>query len=189
MSLIICKECTSKVSDTAVRCPNCGARLKMSIIKKLFIFIAVVLLIFLIIGIIYSATTPKYKQDAERMRSTCEEYIANNNRASIAWRACQDAYHDAIRKGENLGKPVEPTPEFKEEKLKMQESLKLAENEYMDNCVKNKESIKKEYNSLAAKNQWYLAGLKVWRCADLTNDTEYKILGEKAKKNSKQINR
>lgn len=185
MSLIICKECTSKVSDTAVRCPSCGARLKMSIIAKLFILIICGLIFIVAVSLIYSATTPQYKQDAERMRSICEEYIANNNRTSIAWRTCQDSYHDAIRKGENLNKPIVPTPEFKEEKLKMQESMKLAETEYMNNCIKNKDAIKKEYYALAAKNNWYLAGLKVWRCADLTNDTEYKSLGEKAKRNLK----
>lgn len=119
------------------------------------------------------------------MRNICEKHMANNDPASIMWRNCQAAYYDAIRKGENIGKPIVLTPEFKEERIKMQESLKVAEDGYIKNCMENKKSIINEYHSFVGKNDWYKAGLKVWRCAELTKDADYKILGERAKRNSK----
>jgi hypothetical protein len=158
---------------------------------KMNLFIKIMLVIFglsclvVLISYIYVASTPQYILDAERMRSTCEKYMAGNDRMTLMWRQCEDAYRDAIRQGENSLKPIVPTPEFKEERMEMQNSLKKDEDDYADKCLKNKEIIKKEYNILAAKNDWYKAGLKVWKCAELTGDNEYKSLGEKAKKNSK----
>lgn len=185
MALVVCKECSKEVSDTAFRCPGCGAKLKMHAFQKILIIIFGFAAIILILSTVNSIATPQYKKDAISHRNICEKYIAENNPASIAWRRCQDAYYDAIRKGESIGKPIIPTPEFKEERLKMDESIKYAEIQYSDNCIKNKDKIIIEYNKLASQNEWYKAGLKVWRCAELTGDFEYKHLGEKAKQKSK----
>ena len=185
MSLIVCKECSKEVSDSAVCCPHCGAKLKMHLFLKIFLsIIAILFFVFLIIMMDY-VVTPEYKRDASKMRNVCERHMANNDPTTIMWARCQEAYYDAIRKGENIGKPIVPTPEFKEEKIKMEDSLKLERIEYANNCIKNKISIINEYHILVNKNDWYKAGLKVWRCAELTNDFDYKSLGEKAKKYSK----
>ena len=34
MSIIKCKECNSEISDTAVTCPQCGAKTQLSIAKR-----------------------------------------------------------------------------------------------------------------------------------------------------------
>ena len=185
MALVVCKECSKEVSDTAFRCPGCGAKLKMHAFQKMLLVIFALVVIILILSTVNSIATPQYKKDAIAYRNICEKYIAENNPMSIAWRRCQDSYDDAIRKGESVGRPIVPTPEFKEERLKMDESIKNAEIQYSNDCIKNKYKIIIEYNKLTAQNEWYKAGLKVWRCAELTKDFEFKRLGEKAKQKSK----
>jgi RNA polymerase subunit RPABC4/transcription elongation factor Spt4 len=185
MALVLCKECSKEVSDAALRCPGCGAKLKMHTFSKLLIIILGFVIIILVLSVVNSIATPQYKKDAIAHRNICEKYIADNNPVSIAWRRCQDLYNDAIRKGESIGKPIVAAPEFKEERLKMDESLKAAEIQYSHDCINNKKQIIAEYNKLSAQNEWYKAGLKVWRCAELTNDMEFKSLGERAKQRAK----
>lgn len=185
MPLVVCKECNKEVSDTALRCPGCGAKLKMHAFQKMLLVIFALVVIIFILSTVNSIVTPQYKKDAIAHRNICEKYIADNNPMSVAWRKCQDLYDDAIRRGESIGKPIVPTPEFKEERLKMDKSLKDAEIQYSKDCINNKKQIIDEYNKLSVKNQWYKAGLKVWRCAELTNDLEFKTLGHKAKQKTK----
>lgn len=185
MSLIKCKECKKDVSNQAVRCPSCGARLKINIVLKiLLIAILSVAIIFILLYITFLAT-PQYVTNANNNRSHCLEIVKAANSYLFTRENCQIKYEEEIERGKGVIKPKVPAPEFKEEKLKMQESLQAAEMEYKNNCLKRKEAITKEYQVLAEKNEWYKAGLKVWRCAELTNDSEFKFLGDRAKKNSK----
>ncbi len=185
MSLIKCKECEKEVSDQAVRCPTCGARLKINIVLKIFLIaILIIAMVFILLYITFLAT-PQYVTNANNNRSHCLEIVKAANSYLFTRENCQIKYEEEIQKGKGIIKPIVPAPEFKEEKLKMQESLQASEMEYKNNCIEKKEKIKKEYQALAEKNEWYKAGLKVWRCAELTNDSEFKILGDRAKKNSK----
>jgi hypothetical protein len=184
MSLVNCKECEKEVGEQTVRCPSCGARLKTNIVLKVFLIaILIVVTIFVLLYITFMVT-PQYVTNANNNRSHCLEIVKAANSHLFTRENCQIKYEEEIERGKGIIKPIVPTPEFKEEKLKMQESLQASEIEYKNNCIERKEKIKKEYQAFAEKNEWYKAGLKVWRCAELTNDSEFKILGDRAKKKS-----
>jgi len=64
MALVKCKECGAEVSDKALVCPQCGARLRKpkrslfgKIVKYLFIGFNILMLIWLIVGVGGAAET------------------------------------------------------------------------------------------------------------------------------------
>ncbi len=70
MSLITCKECNAKISDSAKKCPQCGAKNKTT--SRLTIFIAGLFLIILLKGIYESNSAP----DRPKAAKTAAEILA-----------------------------------------------------------------------------------------------------------------
>ena len=68
MALIKCKECSNEVSDSAKKCPHCGAKLKMGFIAKFFLF----LLMMFFVGSFLAGLSQQRKSD-ELAKMTVEE--------------------------------------------------------------------------------------------------------------------
>lgn len=63
MSMTECKECHKEVSTDAVRCPHCGAKLKMGLLGKAMVTVGVLFGLFMLIGILSGPGDPEMAKD------------------------------------------------------------------------------------------------------------------------------
>ena len=185
MALVRCKECEKEVSDSATKCPHCGARLKKSIVVILLKISLCVLGAVVLLAIYVGITTPKYESDALAVREVCEKYIANNNRASLAWQECREIYNDSISKGreEESGKNAKSRLSDEDERNRIEQSTaykeeiasrKKQENEDAEmarkECAMSVDNKKNEYSKLMSERKYWEAAIVIRRCANLTED-------------------
>jgi hypothetical protein len=92
MSLITCKECKKEVSDTAEKCPHCGAKIpkKLSIIHKIGIGLGVLFVIAMFAGGDKKTPTaaPAPAEEALKVTSVqiAREYEANEAKADSLYK-------------------------------------------------------------------------------------------------------
>ena len=86
MSLIVCKECGTKISDTAKRCPNCGYSMrKFKSFKvpkdkrKMFFILEGVIAIVVIVAIASTMNEDKNASACENFIATLQTYVDNKD--------------------------------------------------------------------------------------------------------------
>ena len=109
MSLIKCKECQAKISDTARKCPKCGAKIHKSssnkkwIIDIIFISIIIILFILMILFtchyITINRSSYKYGEEAlDILNSFKNNFISEKQ----AYDSLDDLYDDIEEEMDNL---------------------------------------------------------------------------------------
>lgn len=170
MALISCKECKSKVSNEAYVCPNCGVRLRMSVLGKILLCILAFGLLVVCIAAINTLLTPQYVRDAARRKNVCIDYKLGSKSA------CESIYESEVAQGKYENGEIISSPSFEAERMEWEEKNKKEEIEYKKSCISNYKSIREDFNSAMLKKDWYGAELKVRRCHELTLDDRYKLM-------------
>lgn len=98
MSIVTCPECKKEVSNTADKCPHCGAKLKMGMMAKAGIGLVALVGVFLLIG----ANTKNYEIAASESRQMCREAVKAGVRTHDQ---CEAKYREAIKRGQELNLP------------------------------------------------------------------------------------
>lgn len=93
MALIACKECKSEVSDGAYVCPNCGVRLRMSLMNKALLLLMGAVLFVVFISAINTLTKPQYVRDADIRKIIC------NDLKMVPKSECERIHQEEIEKG------------------------------------------------------------------------------------------
>lgn len=181
--LINCKECHKEVSPSATTCPHCGAKLKMGSFSKFVLITGGLVVAFFGFFAIKTMLEPEYVRDARAARALCEANIGKF--PGFTQGICDSNYSNAILsegRNEDAAAPIDykARSEFDESQKKLRDELKRS-------CNTNKKKIYEEYLLLANQGEWWKAGLKVWNCAEATNDPDFvQWAGEATKMNSKQ---
>jgi len=123
---------------------------------------------------------PQYVRDARVSLAICEDNIGKS--PLFTKEICEYNYQRAITAGKQ-GVPV-AAPKNHEAEAEFAEREKNRAAELKTVCAATKESIKKEYLALSRQGDWWKAGLKVWNCAQVTNDPDFVRWGNEATKMS-----
>lgn len=169
--LIKCKDCFNEVSPDTTRCPHCGAKLRVSIFGRFALISTGIVVAFIAFFSIKVLSEPQHVRNANTNRAICEHNIGKS--PIFTQEICDYNYEKSIRErklsqGSGIAAPRNHQAEaaYAQQKKEQFEELK-------NTCLARKKIIHKEYLSLIAQDDWWKAGLKVWNCAEATNDVDF----------------
>jgi hypothetical protein len=185
MALTPCRECKKEISNQATSCPNCGAKLKPSAFTRVLKVGGIIFAVLVLITAFWSITTPEYEKEAINIRNACYD-IVKITADPMLRSTCDQNYESAIRVGAAAASPrAAGIHSTRTDQVIWEKKQKEKDKEYGENCIKNKKLIIYDYQTLSKKNEWWKAGLKVWRCAETTDDKDFKKLASIATEKNK----
>jgi hypothetical protein len=102
----ICKKCKNEVPKSSKICPYCGTKLKMGIVKKIFLSIFAILMLFFIIGIMSPSDTNTTNTTNSTKKTTSDKDLANSSNTKAKPTANKNTSDDSSKVSFNKEKSI-----------------------------------------------------------------------------------